>query len=71
MNSRTDRWQREDENETLRGLRPIAELMPIVLARHGINPGLLEAPAAGNAIFSQLGPAQAPLMGLIDALATA
>jgi hypothetical protein len=70
MNARTDRWQRKDGNETLHGLRPIAELMPIVLARRGIDPDLIETPAAENAELSRLAAARAPLMGLIDALAT-
>ena len=58
MNARTDRWQRQDGHETLQGLRPIAELMPIVLARHGIDPDLIETPAAENAVLSRLGPAR-------------
>jgi hypothetical protein len=71
MNARTDGWQRPDGDETLHGLRPIAELMPIVLARRGIDPDLLETPAAENALFPRLGPARAPLTGLIEVLVTA
>jgi hypothetical protein len=71
MNVRTDRRRREDGNETLHGLRPIAELMPIVLARRGIDPDLIETPATENAICPRLGPARAPLTSLIEALATA
>jgi hypothetical protein len=71
MNVRTDGWQQQNGNEALHGLRPIAELMPIVLARHGIDPELLETPALENAVFPRLGPARAPLMSLIEVLATA
>ena len=71
MNARTDRWQRKDGNETLHGLRPIAELMPIVLARRGIDPDLIDTRAQANAMLSRLEPARAPLIGRFEALATA
>jgi hypothetical protein len=45
--------------------------MPIVLARRGIDPDLIETPATENAICPRLGPARAPITSLIEALATA
>jgi hypothetical protein len=71
MNARTDGWQRQDGNEMLHGLRPIAELMPIVLARRGIDPNLIETLTVETAIFPRLGSARAPLTSLIETLATA
>jgi len=70
MNTRSDRQRRLEDHGTCYEPQPIGELMPAVLARHGIDPDSLRQPTAGNALIF-LEPARASLMGMTELLATA
>jgi hypothetical protein len=70
MNTPNDRERRLEECGTSYEPQRIGELMPAVLARHGINPDSFRQPTAGSALIF-LEPARASLMGMPELLATA
>jgi hypothetical protein len=70
MNTQTDRQRGLEDRGSCYEPQPIGELMPAVLARHGINPDSFRQPTAGNALIF-LEPVRASLMGMTELLATA
>ena len=59
-----------DDRANHSGPQPIGELMPTVLARHGIDPSALRKPAGGNASVS-LDSIPVQFSGMIELFATA